>query len=391
MKSDPAPNPLSINPALVEQILVRFIRNEIHRTGFRRAVFGLSGGVDSSVVAYLAVRAMGPDNVLAVTMPYKTSSDETQRDSRAVVEALGVQSLEVPITPQVDAYVAAMPGLSRMRLANKCARERMTILYDQSAAFEGLVVGTSNKTELLLGYGTQFGDLASAINPIGDLYKTQLRQLAAHLGVPDAILQKAPSGDLWVGQTDEGELGFSYAEVDRLLVLLVDRRWQPAQLVRAGFDPEFVDRVLTLIRRNHYKRRLPVIAKLSEPHHGPRLPLPARLGDVKKRGWESIELTRVRLIVPVGGGPGFLGPLPAQRRLRPGRLRTPTRLLQTQTTRGVSILVPTVRTRLNGSKHLGRESDRTGSSEPCEKNACCEYCWQPWSFPRWSLAVCWCT
>jgi NAD+ synthase len=263
MKLDPAQIDLAINPALVAEILVRFIRNEIERTGFRRAVFGLSGGIDSSVVAYLAVKAMGRDNVLAVTMPYKTSSDETRRDSQAVIAALGMQSLEVPITPQIDAYLAAVPGVTRMRLANKCARERMTILYDQSAAFEGLVVGTSNKTELLLGYSTQYGDLASAINPIGDLYKSQLRQLAAHLGVPEAIINKAPSGDLWVGQTDEGELGFSYEDADRLLVLLVDRRWQPAQLVRAGFDRDFIDRVLRLIRRNQYKRRLPVIAKLT--------------------------------------------------------------------------------------------------------------------------------
>jgi NAD+ synthase len=263
MKLDPAQIDLAINPPLVEEILTRFIRNEIERTGFRRAVFGLSGGIDSSVVAYLAARAMGPANVLAVTMPYKTSSDQTRRDSQAVIAALQVQTLEVPITPQIDAYLAHVPNVSRLRLANKCARERMTILYDQSAAFEGLVVGTSNKTELLLGYSTQFGDLASAINPIGDLYKTQLRQLAAHLGVPRQILEKPPTGDLWVGQTDEGELGFSYDEVDRLLVLLVDRRWQPAQLVRAGFEPTFVERVLTMIRRNHYKRRLPVIAKLT--------------------------------------------------------------------------------------------------------------------------------
>jgi len=264
MKLDPAQADLAINAALAEAILVRFIRNEIERTGFRRAVLGLSGGVDSSSVAYLTVRALGPENVLAVTMPYKTSSDETRRDSQAVVAALGLQTVDVPITPQIDAYLATVGKVSQMRVANKCARERMTILYDQSAAFEGLVVGTSNKTELLLGYSTQFGDLASAINPIGDLYKTQLRQLAEHLGVPDQIMAKAPSGDLWVGQTDEGELGFTYEEVDRLLVLLVDRRWQPAQLVRAGFDAEFIDRVLRMIRRNQYKRRLPVIAKLTD-------------------------------------------------------------------------------------------------------------------------------
>jgi NAD+ synthase len=263
MKTDPFEVDLSINPALVEEILVRFIRNEVTRTGFERAVVGLSGGVDSTTVVYLAAKALGPENVLAVTMPYRTSSEATRRDSQAVVDALGLASLDVPITPQVDAYFAAFPGASRMRLANKCARERMTVLYDQSAAFEGLVIGTSNKSELLLGYGTQFGDLASAINPIGDLYKTQLRALAGHLGVPKAILDKEPSGDRWVGQTDEGELGFTYYDVDRLLVLLVDRRWQPAQLVHAGFEAEFIERVLRMIRRNQYKRRLPVIAKLT--------------------------------------------------------------------------------------------------------------------------------
>ncbi len=160
---------LAIDPALVEQILTRFLRTEIHRTDFRRAVVGVSGGIDSSVVVALAARALGPENVLAVTMPYKTSSAATRRDSQAMIDSLGVQSLDVPITDQIDAYFARQPAASQMRLANKCARERMTILYDQSAAFEGLVLGTSNKSELLLGYGTQFGDMASALNPIGDL------------------------------------------------------------------------------------------------------------------------------------------------------------------------------------------------------------------------------
>ena len=183
---------LSINCSLVEQILTGFIRCEIQRTGFRRAVVGLSGGVDSTVVTFLAARSLGPENVLAVTMPYKTSSDATRRDSQAVVDQLGVHTLDAPITDQIDAYFRRFPEASQLRLANKCARERMTILYDQSAAFEGLVLGTSNKSELLLGYGTQFGDLASAINPVGDLYKTQLFQLAAHLGVPEAIWPNHP-------------------------------------------------------------------------------------------------------------------------------------------------------------------------------------------------------
>ncbi|MBN1909206.1 MAG: NAD+ synthase [Pirellulales bacterium] len=263
MKPDDLQHSLTINTELVTEILCRFIRSEIRRAGFERAVVGVSGGIDSSVVVYLAARALGPEHVLAVTMPYKTSSEATRRDSQTVIEQLGVRGLDVPITDQVDAYFAQFPDASQMRLANKCARERMTVLYDQSAAFDALVLGTSNKSELLLGYGTQYGDMASAINPIGDLYKTQLYPLAEYLGVPEAIRTKAPSGDLWVGQTDEDELGFSYGEVDRLLVLMVDRRWRRAELIQAGFDTALVDRVATLVRRNHYKRRMPVIAKLS--------------------------------------------------------------------------------------------------------------------------------
>jgi len=267
MKADLQPEQiddlLHINPDLVERILVRFLQSEIYRTGFRRAVVGLSGGIDSSTVVYLAARALGPDNVLAVTMPYKTSSDETRRHSQQVIDDLGVATLDVPITDQIDAYFSRFPNASRLRLANKCARERMTILYDQSAQFEGLVVGTSNKSEILLGYTTLFGDMASAVNPVGDLYKTQLRVFARHLGVPQSIVDKPPTADLWQGQTDEQELGFSYEDVDRLLVLWVDHRWQPQELVRAGFDATFVERALDLVRRNHYKRRMPIIAKLS--------------------------------------------------------------------------------------------------------------------------------
>ncbi len=263
MERDPAQAALDINPELVAAILDRFISTELQRAGFGRAVVGLSGGIDSSVVVTLAARALGPDNVLAVTMPYKTSSEATRRDAQVVIERLGVRSLDVPITDSIDAYFRRFPDASRLRVANKCARERMTVLYDQSSAFEGLVLGTSNKSELLLGYGTQYGDLASAVNPVGDLYKTQICRLAEYLGVPEQIIKKPPTGDLWVGQTDEGELGFTYAEVDRLLVLMVDCRWRRAELVDFGFAPQFVDRVAEMIRRNHYKRRMPVIAKLS--------------------------------------------------------------------------------------------------------------------------------
>jgi len=262
MNDEQADAQLKIDPELVTEILCRFLRAETGRAGFRRAVAGLSGGLDSSVVATLCARALGPENVLAVTMPYKTSSEETRRDSRTIIDWLGVRTIDLPITDQVDAYFARVGEAAQMRLANKCARERMAVLYDQSAAFQALVIGASNKSEILLGYGTQFGDTASAINPVGDLYKTQLRRLAAYLEVPERILAKQPTADLWVGQTDEGELGFSYAEADRLMVLMVDRRRRRAELLRAGFAAELIDRVSTLIRRNRYKRRMPVVAKL---------------------------------------------------------------------------------------------------------------------------------
>ena len=253
---------LSIDAGQVTEVLCRFLREQLDRAGFKRTVLGVSGGVDSSVVAFLLARALGPENVLAVAMPYRTSSEATRLDSQRVIEQLGIPTIDVPITEQIDAYFRRFADASQLRLANKCARERMTVLYDQSAAFEALVVGTSNKTEILLGYGTQYGDTASAINPIGDLYKTQLYPLAEHLGVPEPIRKKTPTADLWVGQTDEGELGFTYAEVDRLLVLLVDRQLPRDELIAAGFAASFIDRVREMIRRNAFKSRPPVIAKL---------------------------------------------------------------------------------------------------------------------------------
>jgi NAD+ synthase len=180
-----------------------------------------------------------------------------------VARELGIKMMTVTIAPQIDAYFSAWPDASRLRRANKMARERMTILYDQSAAQEALVIGTSNKTELLIGYGTIFGDMASAVNPIGDLYKTQVRALARHFRVPAAIIAKNPTADLWVGQTDESELGFTYAEVDRLLARLVDERARPDELIADGFDATFLARISRMIQTSHYKRRLPLIAKIS--------------------------------------------------------------------------------------------------------------------------------
>jgi NAD+ synthase len=254
---------LEIDTDLAKRILAAFIRSEITRAGFSRAVVGLSGGVDSSLSCLLAVEALGPENVLALRMPYKTSSPDSLDHAQLIVDRTGVQALTIPITGMVDAYFEQFPDADRVRQGNVMARARMIVLYDQSAAFDGLVVGTGNKTEILLGYTTLYGDAACAINPIGDLYKTQVRQLAAAMGVPEVILSKPPSADLWVGQTDEDELGFTYDKVDRLLLLLVDGRYSPGDCLEAGFDEGFVRQVLERIRRYQYKRVLPPIAKLS--------------------------------------------------------------------------------------------------------------------------------
>lgn len=254
---------LSINTDLAQNILTGFIRSEINRVGFSRAVVGLSGGVDSSLSCYLSARALGPQNVLAVRMPYKTSSPDSLEHAQMVIDELGVQSLTVPITDIVEPLFTRFPEVDQVRRGNVMARARMIILYDQSEAFDGLVVGTGNKTEILLGYTTLYGDSACALNPVGDLYKTQVRQLARAVGIPPAIIEKPPSADLWQNQTDEGELGFTYAEVDKLLYLLVDQRYTPEDCMQAGFSETFVRNVVERVRRNHFKRVLPPIAKLS--------------------------------------------------------------------------------------------------------------------------------
>ncbi len=255
---------LTIDTEVTELVLTRFLQNEITKTGFSRAVLGLSGGIDSALSCYLAARALGSDNVLALRLPYATSSAESLEHANLVIEALGIHSETIDITPMVDGLVAQSPDMTAHRKGNVMARARMTAIYDRSMAWQGLVVGTSNKTELLLGYGTIFGDLASAVNPIGDLYKTQVRQLARAMGVPEDIVNKAPSADLIPGQTDEDDLGFTYDAVDRLLYLLVDERFSAAEVVEAGFDPQMVKRVIQLVQRSQYKRTLPVIPKISD-------------------------------------------------------------------------------------------------------------------------------
>jgi NAD+ synthase len=254
---------LTINTDLARKILTGFIYSEITRAGYSRAVIALSGGIDSTLSTYLAAEALGPQNVLAVRIPYQSSTPDSLEHAQLVIDILGLPSITIPITEMVDPLIARFPDASPVRRGNVMARARMIVLYDQSEAFQGLVVGTGNKTEILLGYTTLYGDSACAINPLGDLYKTQVRQLARDLEIPEPIIAKAPSADLWVGQTDEGELGFTYAEVDQLLYLLVDQRYSPDECVAAGFEKELVTTVVKRIQRNQYKRMLPPIAKLS--------------------------------------------------------------------------------------------------------------------------------
>ena len=254
---------LHLNYVLTEEILLAFIRNEISKFGFETAVLGLSGGIDSAVVCELAAKALGPDNVLAVLMPYRTSSAESVEHARMMVERTGVLCEEVEISDVVDTFFEKEPDAEKLRMGNVMARIRMLYLYDASARDGRLVIGTSNKTELLLGYGTLFGDMASAINPIGDLYKTQVWGLARYLQLPEEIVSKTPSADLWEGQSDEADLGFGYGEADLLLYLMLEKRMGRAAIIQKGVDESFYDKVRKMVVKNQYKRMMPVIAKIS--------------------------------------------------------------------------------------------------------------------------------
>ena len=260
------PDELAIDTDAARRIIGEFIRAQLSQAGFDRVLLGLSGGIDSALVAYLATEAIGPENVLTVLMPYKTSSPGSRGDAEEVVRRLGCPSELVDITAIVDGYFQdGRLDAAPLRRGNFMARARMMVLYDHSVTWGGLVIGTGNKTETLIGYSTLWGDSASAFNPIGDLYKSQIRQLSAAVNVPDAIIAKAPSADLWPGQTDEEEVGFSYAEVDRILYRLVDRRLSLDEVVADGFERELVDRVDRMVAGSEFKRQVPPIAKI-----GPR-------------------------------------------------------------------------------------------------------------------------
>jgi NAD+ synthase len=254
---------LTINTDVARRILTSFIRSEVTRVGFTRAIINLSGGLDSALSCALAAEALGGENVMALRLPYRTSSPDSLEHAQLMIDKFQVQSETIDITKMVDPLIEHNPEMSNTRKGNIMARTRMIVLYDQSEAFKGLAIGTSNKTEILLGYTTMWGDMASAINPIGDLYKTQIRQLARAIDIPAPIIDKPPSADLWIGQTDEAELGFTYEQVDKLLYLLVDHRFSAQECVEEGFDEKFVNAVINRVRRNQFKRMMPPIAKLS--------------------------------------------------------------------------------------------------------------------------------
>ncbi len=255
---------LVINTELTCKILVEFIRDGMAKAGFQKVVLGLSGGIDSALVAFLAVQALGSENVIGVRMPYQSSSEGSLSDAQKIIDQIGIESFTIPITSMVEPLITLTPDMSSLRKGNIMARQRMIVLYDQSAAHNALVIGTSNKTEALLGYTTLFGDSAAALQPIEDLYKTQVRQLSRALDVPRSILDKPPSADLWIGQTDEDELGYTYEEVDKVLYLLIEGRYTVDEAAAQGFEHDFVANVWRKVQRNHYKRTMPNVAKLSK-------------------------------------------------------------------------------------------------------------------------------
>ena len=255
-------NKLDLNLKEVHNELVEFLRESFKKAGFSKAVLGLSGGIDSALVAYLLRDALGKENVLAIMMPYKSSNPDSLNHAKLVVEDLGINSKTIEITDMIDAYFKNEKEATSLRMGNKMARERMSILFDYSSKENALVVGTSNKTEIYLGYSTQFGDSACALNPIGDLYKTNIWDLSRYLKIPNELIEKKPSADLWEGQTDEQEMGLTYKEADQVLYRMLEENKIVEEILAEGFNKDLVDNIVRRINRSEYKRRMPLIAKI---------------------------------------------------------------------------------------------------------------------------------
>lgn len=255
-------NKLNLNLKEVHNELVEFLRENFKKAGFSKAVLGLSGGIDSALVAYLLRDALGKENVLAIMMPYKSSNPDSLNHAKLVIEDLKINSKTIEITDMIDAYFKNEKEASSLRMGNKMARERMSILFDYSSKENALVVGTSNKTEIYLGYSTQFGDAACALNPIGDLYKTNIWDLSRYLKIPNELIEKKPSADLWEGQTDEQEMGLTYKEADQVMYRLLEENKTVEEVLAEGFNKDLVDNIVRRMNRSEYKRRMPLIAKI---------------------------------------------------------------------------------------------------------------------------------
>ena len=255
-------NKLDLNLKEVHNELVEFLRENFKKAGFSKAVLGLSGGIDSALVAYLLRDALGKENVLAIMMPYKSSNPDSLNHAKLVIEDLKINSKTIEITDMIDAYFKNEKEASSLRMGNKMARERMSILFDYSSKENALVVGTSNKTEIYLGYSTQFGDSACALNPIGDLYKTNIWDLSRYLKIPNELIEKKPSADLWEGQTDEQEMGLTYKEADQVMYRLLEENKTVEEVLAEGFNKDLVDNIVRRMNRSEYKRRMPLIAKI---------------------------------------------------------------------------------------------------------------------------------
>lgn len=241
----------------------RFLTGKLNQTGLNGFVIGLSGGIDSAVSAGLAVAAVGAKKVFGIMMPYRTSSLHSIQDATLYAHQLGIEFTTVDITPMIDAYFSTIDESNRLRAGNKMARERMSVLFDYAHKMNRLVLGTGNRTEICLGYTTWYGDSACSLNPLGELYKTDVRSIARMIGVPPSIIAKHPTADLWEGQTDEGEIGMTYQKIDQLLELMVDRGvTSMSQLEQAGFSSIEISRIVSLMNRNSFKRSLPDHAPL---------------------------------------------------------------------------------------------------------------------------------
>ena len=245
----------------IETLLIRFMQEEVQKAGLSKAVVGISGGIDSAVVSILAQKAFGT-SFLGLMLPSSTSHASSYNDAQTLCEKFNIKSEKIFIGDLIDGYFKDKDA-SKLRIGNFGARMRMSVLYDISARENALVIGTSNKSELLLGYGTIFGDIACAINPIGELYKTEIFEFASFLGVPESILTKAPSADLWEGQSDEDEFGFTYAQIDKVLYAHIEKNFSKEELISAGFEPQLVEMTIERIEQNRFKGKLPTIAALS--------------------------------------------------------------------------------------------------------------------------------